>query len=136
VRGRAIRPLIALASCWIAATALAAPTESLSIAAQPELRVGQVAGVDVLVSLVDSRQPLMLTLTVEGEAVEVLRGRLLRDDAILESDGSLRFRVPLLARKAGSALLRAEIVTYRCRRVCDPLLLADSSMLKVGGHAQ
>jgi hypothetical protein len=60
--------------------------------------------------------PLLVTVRALGEAVEVLRGRLLGKDATRQPGGQLRFEVPLRARAAGSAELRVMLDGY----VCDP----------------
>jgi hypothetical protein len=65
--------------------------------------------------------PLALTPHIDGTAIELVRGRLLRADAKAEESGQLRFLIPVVARSEGTAILRVELMTYacdpRCRRV-------------------
>jgi len=57
----------------------------------------------------------LLTPSVEGEALRVVRGRLLRADARRDADGALHFAIPVLARSAGTAVLHVQLLAYRCR---------------------
>ena len=100
---------------WFAARA-DAPALSLRIEAPDPLRVGTTAHADVFLRVPDATQPLLLTPTSEGDAVRVVRGRLLRADAQRAPDGELRFEVPLVVSSAGSAVLRVDVLTYRCAR--------------------
>jgi len=75
--------------------------------------------------------PLLLTVRVEGEALQVVRARFLRSDARLERSGELRFEVPVLAHAAGIALLRAELSTYRCRQSCQQVRAQGALQLQV-----
>jgi hypothetical protein len=75
--------------------------------------------------------PLLLTVHVEGEALQVVRARFLRSDARLERSGELRFEVPVLAHAAGTALLRAELSTYRCRQTCQQVRAYGALQLQV-----
>jgi hypothetical protein len=75
--------------------------------------------------------PLLLTVRVEGEALQVVRARFLRSDARLQPSGELRFEVPVLARAAGIALLRAELSTYRCRQSCQQVRAQGALQLQV-----
>jgi hypothetical protein len=73
---------------------------------------------------------------VEGEAVEVVRGRLTRPDAkTVDGDASrLRFEVPVLAKSEGTAILRVDLMTYVCARVCQRVLLRASEVVRVRGE--
>jgi hypothetical protein len=66
-----------------------------------------------------ARGPWMLAPTSDGPAVEVVRGRLLSIDAdVLEdAEGQVhaRLRIPVLARAAGTTVLRARVEAYGCR---------------------
>ena len=61
-------------------------------------------------------QPLLLTPASEGDAVRVVRGRLMRADAQPTPNGELRFEVPVVVRSAGTAVLRVDVLTYHCER--------------------
>jgi hypothetical protein len=105
----------------------------LLIGAPPRLLVGAVAVVELTVRIPGTdRQPLLLTPSVEGEAVRVVRGRLLRDDAVRADAGTLTFALPLSARRPGAALLRVSLLTYRCNAITCREVRADASrMLQV-----
>lgn len=79
--------------------------------------------------------PLLLTVRVEGEALQVVRARFLRSDARLEHAGDLRFEVPVLARAPGIALLRAELSTYRCEQNCQQVRVQAALQLQVAARA-
>jgi hypothetical protein len=76
--------------------------------------------------------PLLLTVNVEGEALQVVRARFLRSDARLDKTGELRFEVPVLVRAPGIVLLRAELSTYRCQETCQQVRAQAASQLPVG----
>ncbi len=98
------------------------------------LRVGMTGTVEVIVSGdFDPAQPLLLTPAAEGDAVRVVRGRLLRTDARPEPGGGLRFAVPILARSPGTAVLRVDLLTYRCRPRCMAVHASATRVLQVAG---
>jgi hypothetical protein len=119
------RSAIALA---VAAAAFAAPAlaqlpaaPALRIEGPPSLPIGA-SRIAVVVRLPQGpTMPLLLTVSVDGEALQVVRARFLRADAKLEKSGELRFEVPVLARVPGIALLRADLATYRCEQSCLPV---------------
>jgi hypothetical protein len=140
MRGPCMGPLLALALCgphaW--ADGPARPSgngPSLRIEASKALVVGTAAAIDVLVRTEEGQeQPLLLTPTAEGEAVRVVRGRLLRADATRTSEGELRFAVPIVARRAGTSVLRVELLTYHCNKAgCTAVRVSASQVLQVGG---
>ena len=108
---------------------------SLRIEAPKALVVGTAAAIDVLVRTAEGpEQPLLLTPTAEGEAVRVVRGRLLRADAARTPEGELRFAVPIVARRAGTSVLRVELLTYQCTNAgCTAVRVSASQILQVGG---
>jgi hypothetical protein len=113
---------------------LASPESvEISIGAPPRLVVGGVAAVELTVRTPGAdQQPLLLTPSVEGEAVRVVRGRLLRDDAMRADGSGLSFTLPLLARRPGAALLRVSLLTYRCdTTTCREVRAEASRMLQV-----
>lgn len=104
----------------------------LDVLDAPRLHVGEVGAVELRLRLdPGDEQPLLLTPFVQGAAVEVVRGRLLRDDALRPSPGELRFRVPIAARTLGTALLRVELWTYRCSSGCESVRVYASATLHV-----
>jgi hypothetical protein len=120
---------IALAFGALAVGARAEAPLSLRIEAADPLGVGTTAHADVFVRVPDASQPLLLTPSIEGDAVRVVRGRLLRADAQPAQDGELRFEVPLVVSSAGSAVLRAEVLTYRCAPKCEALRASGTRLL-------
>lgn len=112
-------------------------TVTLAIAEQPALAVGDVAAIEATVLFAPGReQPMLLTPSIEGEAADVVRGRLLRDDATRGPDGGLRFRIPLITRRPGSAVLRLELSTYACDPDCRPERVFATRMLQVGARGR
>ena len=108
----------------LSSQAAAAGTPVLRVAEPRELRVGERTALEVTLELTpDVASPLLLTQTVEGEAVEVVRGRLMRKDARDPEAGSLRFDVPVLAHAPGTSIVRVHALVYRCREVCQALEL-------------
>ena len=90
------------------------------------------AVVPVVVALdVPTDAPLLLTPSVEGSAVEVVRGRLLRSDAKAIDALHLRFDVPVVARSEGTAIFRVEVATYLCEPGCRPISASGSRVLRV-----
>ena len=85
----------------------------------------------VLALSVPDDTPLMLTPSVEGAAVEVVRGRLLRSEATVIDASHLRFDVPVVARSEGTAILRVEVATYVCRPGCRPIAASALRVLRV-----
>jgi hypothetical protein len=109
---------------------------TLAIADPPPLRAGAAATIEVVVRAPDTAErPLLLTPSVEGEALHVVRGRLLRADARRDPDGALRFAIPVLGRSAGTAVLRVSLLAYRCapQKGCEALRVSSSRTLQVVG---
>jgi hypothetical protein len=76
--------------------------------------------------------PLLLTPTTEGASIEVVRGRLSRADAREVSSSSLEFRVPLLARSAGTAVLRVRADAFGCEGDrCRPVRVESSARIEI-----
>nr|MDQ3036842.1 hypothetical protein [Myxococcota bacterium] len=82
-------------------------------------------------------RPMMLTPSTEGTAIEVVRGRLTRadaeerqgtDDAVRE----LRFRIPIVARMVGTAVVRVRVDGFACRESrCHALQIEESVAIEV-----
>jgi hypothetical protein len=110
----------------------APPPVKMQLAPEQELRAGSHASVSVDVELPPGNDsPLLLTPSVEGSSVEVVRGRLSRSDGKARSEHVLRFEIPVLARTEGTAILRVELMTYVCARTCQRLLLNASQIIRV-----
>ena len=122
----------ALAAMPAGAGRAAAPGFALRIAAPERLAPGAPATIDVFVRLPPGpEQPLLLTPSSEGEALRVVRGRLLRTDARRTPDGELHFQVPVETRGEGTAVLRVHLLTYRCAGRCEAVQLDQSLALQV-----
>ena len=90
------------------------------------------ARLEVAVQLGDAPpQPLLLDVSSEGEALQVVRGRFLRADARAGDDGTLHFSVPIVVRAQGNAIVRAQLLTYRCRESCRALRASAQRTLTV-----
>ncbi|MCB9600560.1 MAG: hypothetical protein H6721_16695 [Sandaracinus sp.] len=68
----------------------------------------------VLVVDVAPDVPVLVTPTHEGRAVEVVRGRLARADALEPDARPLRFPVPIVARERGAGVVRARVTSFVC----------------------
>lgn len=114
-----------------AQTAAAEPVR-IELAAEQSLRAGEHAVIEVQVAIsAGADAPLLLTPSVEGDAVEVVRGRLSRSDAKPLPPDKLRFEVPVRARSEGTAILRVDVTTYVCERTCRRVALRASQVLHV-----
>jgi hypothetical protein len=89
------------------------PTLALELPA--DLRVGQHARVSLSVKLPKAAAaPLLVTPFHEGAALEIVKGRLLRSDALDPAANPLRFELPVLALAPGAAVLGARLLAYLC----------------------
>lgn len=93
------------------------------IEAPHQLHPGDHAEIVALVHTEDAaRGPLLVTPSVDGAAVEVVRGRLFRFDADDPEADPLRFRVPVLARSVGTAVLSVRVDGHACEGPrCTPV---------------
>jgi len=106
-----------LASASLGLAAEAAP--ALGVAELRELHVGDRAALSVTLSLpASAAAPLLLTQSVEGEALEVVRGRLMRGDARDPTAQPLVFDVPVSARAPGTSIVRVHALVYLCASQC------------------
>lgn len=126
--------LLAMVALGSSAHVIAAAPE-LQILLRPEQHLARDAhtSIEVIVQL-PSRSadlPLLLTPRIEGAAVELVRGRLLRSDAKLLEGGRLRFAVPVVARSEGTAIFRVNVMTYVCTEACQRLQATTSAVLEV-----
>ncbi len=118
LRGPARPRTLAILATSLALAALARAQSApltVRIEAPAELHPGEHADVALLVHAEDAaRGPLLVTPTVDGAAVEVVRGRLFRFDAEDPASDPLRFRVPVLARSVGTAVLSVRVDGHVC----------------------
>jgi len=141
MRSRPLR-LLTLVSALLAAQAPHAraadpdakdPTLEIEVATTLAPGPGQL---EVVLALGDgAAQPLLLTVTSEGAAIQVVRGRFLGADGRDEHTqhgARLRFVVPIIVRAQGSAIVRAELLTYRCMDGCRALRATSRRTLEVG----
>lgn len=126
-----------LAASGLAVLAQAQPREPAAIEVAleppPRLSVGDRAEVIALVRTGErAGAPMLLTPSSEGSAVEVVRGRLMRGDADPSEGDVLRFRVPIVARTAGTAVVRVRVDGFACEaQRCLPLVVESSVALEV-----
>jgi hypothetical protein len=116
-RGRAVGAFVALVVLFVAVPALA----ELALVFEPPERVvvGDRARL-VLVVDVATDVPVLVTPTHEGSAIEVVRGRLARADAVEPGARPLRFPIPIVARERGTGVVRATVTSFVCEgEVCD-----------------
>lgn len=96
---------------------------TVRIEAPREMHPGDHAEIVALVHAEDAaRGPLLVTPTIDGAAVEVVRGRLFRFEADDPTSDPLRFRVPVLARSVGTAVLSVRVDGHACEGPrCTPV---------------
>jgi hypothetical protein len=84
-----------------------------------ELHVGEHAHIELTVELPpEAAEPLLLTPYREGKSLEVVKGRLLRSDALDPAAKPLRFALPVLATAPGTALIGVRLLAYLCAPRC------------------
>jgi hypothetical protein len=92
---------------------------SLKLQLPTDLHVGEHARFVIEVHMPPGAgQPLLLTPFREGQALEVVKGRLLRSDARDAQANPLLFELPVLARAPGSALIGVRLLAYQCEPGC------------------
>lgn len=75
--------------------------------------------------------PVIVSAHAEGRALEVVKGRLLRADAIDPEARPLRFELPLAATAPGAAVLNVSALVYRCIVRCEAVRLEASQQVLV-----
>lgn len=75
--------------------------------------------------------PVIVSAHAEGRALEVVKGRLLRADAIDPEARPLRFELPLAATATGAAVLNVSALVYRCTVRCEAVRLEASQHVLV-----
>lgn len=110
-----------------------APTEeTLHVEAPAELRVGARITVPVILDWPATPDlPVVVSAHAEGRALEVVKGRLLRADAIDPNTRPLRFDLPLAATAPGTAVLNVSALVYRCTVRCESVRLETSQQVLV-----
>lgn len=132
------------ARAWLAALLLLYPSPlaaeaaadsgglSLNIAGDDTLARAAHASIPVIVTLPEGGEhPLLLTPSVEGSALELVRGRLIRADAKRVDAQHLRFELPVVAKSEGTAILRVEVLTYVCSPACRRVSASGSRVLRI-----
>lgn len=136
-RARAGAGLLVLA---LSATPAVAQSRALTIALEPapELHPGDHAEIVAIVHAEDAaRGPLLVTPSADGAAIEVVRGRLFRFDADDPSADPLRFRVPILARSVGTAVLAVRVDGHACEGPrCEAVATEATLRIDVRGGAR
>jgi hypothetical protein len=108
------------------------PAVQVAIVAPAALHAGDHANVIVNVELAaEGDTPVVLTPSVEGSAVEIVRGRMLRSDGVAVDAKHLRFELPVIARDEGTAILRVELSTYACTPRCRQAVVGATQVLRV-----
>lgn len=79
--------------------------------------------------------PLLVTPRSEGTALEVVRGRLLRSDAVDPTAEVLELRIPVVAHLAGTAVVRVSVAGYACEARCRPVRAETSLVVRVDAAA-
>lgn len=105
---------------------------SLSVHAPLEVLVGARVSVPITVH-VDAREglPMMISAHAAGRALDVVKGRLLRVDALDPSAIPLRFELPLVATTAGVSVLTVTLLTYRCAFRCEQVRVDSTHEVRV-----
>jgi len=118
--------------CLPAAAASQETEPLLRLEEPPPLVAGQRATLVAVVEL-GPELPLLLTPHTEGTALASVRGRLLRGDAFDETARPLRFPIPVVARAAGTAILRVQLTSFRCDEAneCVPVEAEASLTLRI-----
>ena len=111
MRTSATGALLLLALPW-ASLALAQALR-VEVNAPESLHAGDRTFVELRV-WADAQMPVMVTPRAEGDAVEVVRGRLLRPDAVDPEASPLVFRIPIAAREPGPARVRVDVQSFTC----------------------
>ena len=116
------------ASCLVAANAYA----QMRLELEPPARLVPGDRASVVLRIRDpGPHPILVTPRTEGAAVELARGRLQRADATEREDGTLEFRIPIIAHEPGPATLHVQIATYECRSLCRAVEAHAQTALRV-----
>jgi hypothetical protein len=124
--------ILALVATACVATPATADAPALELESPASLEVDRPAEVLAIVRGIAPDLPMVLRAQSEGSAIEVVRRSLLGAEAESLEDGSRRFRIPVVARAAGAAVVRVSVITYRCESSrCTPFELEATTWLRV-----
>jgi len=124
-----IRGLVVLA--WLCCAGPASAQDLRVELQRPEaVRAGDRTEVVAVVHHAGSR-PLLLTPRSEGTAIEVVRGRLMRADAVDTTASALTFRIPVVAREPGTSVVRVHVAGYVCQDRCRAVSAEASVVIEV-----
>lgn len=129
--------LLPLLNSWPALAQEGAP--KLRVQTPGALQVGEVRTLSIALTLpAVAAQPVLLTPTVEGEALEVVRGRLMQGDAEVretsreQTEETLWFELPVVARLPGTSILRLQARLFVCPQDdCQPVSVETELHLTV-----
>lgn len=108
------------------------PTPTLTIEAPAELRVGARTSIPLLLHWEGTRPvQIIVSAYAEGRALDVVRGRLLRADAIDPEANPLRFELPVVAAVPGVALLNVTALAYPCAFRCEARRIEASRQILI-----
>ncbi|HEX7481005.1 MAG TPA: hypothetical protein VF331_24595 [Polyangiales bacterium] len=129
---------IAVLLCWLATSRSVArePTApagvQIHVAAPETIPDGTHTAVTVTVDFAQPNdQPLLLTPTSQGSALEVVRGRLSRSDARRISETQLRFELPVVAHGEGTAIVHVELAAYVCKTRCERVVASADQVVRI-----
>jgi hypothetical protein len=133
------RPKLAWAALGLAlvtqhAQAGAAPQPEVQVRIAPLATMAPGAHAQVVVTVefaAPNAEPLLLTPSSQGVAVEVVRGRLSRSDAKSPSTTQLHFDVPVIARAEGTAIVHLELHAYVCHARCRRIVAVADQPVRV-----
>lgn len=117
-------------SASLVSSSAAAQELTVELRAPEALHAGDRAEIVVLVRGAGT-QPLLVTPNSEGTALEVVRGRLLRAEAVDPQAEVLEFHIPVVAHGPGAAVVRVEAAGYACARRCRAVRAEGSLVLHV-----
>ena len=126
-------PALVLAAWLCLVSPAAAQTLSVELTAPEGIAVGDRA--ELIARVQNSGGlPILITPHSEGTAIEVVRGRLMRADAREPSAQVLEFHIPVVARQAGTAVIRVRAAGYACPGRCRSVQAETSMVVRVAGR--
>ncbi|MCA9605485.1 MAG: hypothetical protein KC619_07810, partial [Myxococcales bacterium] len=128
------RAALLVSLLWLAAVPAAAQGLEVAIETPSQLRQGDRTEIVARVMGSDGL-PVLVTPSSEGTAVEVVRGRLMRTDATDPAAAVLELRIPIVAREAGTAVLRVRVSGYACEARCRAVSAETSVVIQVASAA-
>ena len=129
---RTRRAAHALLAALLLGSSMAAAQAASPILSGPSiLRAGDRATLELRVE-VGPELPVRVTPRAEGAALEVVRGSLLRPDAVDPEANPLVFRIPVVAREPGPARVHVRVQSFECAgEVCVPSTRETARELRV-----